>query len=201
MRVAVQDVAMSVPGRQLFRGLNFQARAGEVIAVMGPSGMGKSTLLAGIAGILPLDNGEVVFGQEVHKHSVHWVFQTTNLLPKRSALDNVALMGELRGLSRSDSLSLAQSALDKVGLAERSRECAFKLSGGEKQRVAVARAIASNAPVILADEPTASLDTHSRESVTSALLGAAEAGSCVIVATHDHWVAQQCTRIIDLGAL
>lgn len=130
---------MSAGGRRLFTDLAFDVAGAQMVAVMGPSGSGKSTLLAGIAGLLPVDAGEVRFDDGSKGASIHWVFQTTALLGRRSAADNVALLGELRGIPRNTALTDARVLLGELGLGDRVDERAFRLSGGEKQRVVIAR--------------------------------------------------------------
>ncbi len=190
---------MSVGGRRLFDGLTFEVDEGEMVAVVGPSGSGKSTLLAAIADLLPVDSGVVHVRGDVGKASIHWVFQTAALLGRRSVADNVAVVAELRGVPRPVALADARALLGDLGLGDRMSEPAYRLSGGEKQRVVIARALASRSEVVLADEPTAALDAEARRGVVSALRRAADAGAAVVVATHDAWVAQRCTRIVDLA--
>ncbi|MBO9568259.1 MAG: ATP-binding cassette domain-containing protein [Cellulomonas iranensis] len=195
----MRELAMSVGGRRLFDGLTFEVDEGEMVAVVGPSGSGKSTLLAAIADLLPVDSGVVHVRGDVGKASIHWVFQTAALLGRRSVADNVAVVAELRGVPRPVALADARALLGDLGLGDRMSEPAYRLSGGEKQRVVIARALASRSEVVLADEPTAALDAEARRGVVSALRRAADAGAAVVVATHDAWVAQRCTRIVDLA--
>jgi ABC-type lipoprotein export system ATPase subunit len=191
---------MSAGGRVLFTGLNASASTGEVIALMGPSGVGKSTLIAGVAGLVSVDAGEIRREEGPVRWATHWMFQSTPLLARRSALDNVALVGEMRGHSRELSLAQAGVALAELGLGPRVHLPAFTMSGGEKQRIAVARAVVSGAALILADEPTASLDPDTRSHVVSGLQRAAAAGAIVVIATHDRWVAEQCTRVVEIAS-
>jgi len=190
---------MSAGGRSLFTNLTTSINDGDMIALMGPSGSGKSTLLAGIAGLLPYDAGDVRFHEDIDASDIHWIFQTTSLLPRRTAADNVALVAELRGVPRIQALEYAHALLEELGLMQCANTRAYRLSGGEKQRVAIARALAAHARIILADEPTAALDPHSRSVVVTSLQRAAAAGAAVIVATHDQWVAEHCHSIVDLG--
>jgi ABC-type lipoprotein export system ATPase subunit len=198
MRLNVDRVTMQVGARTLFRELTLGVDSGETLAVLGPSGSGKSTLLGGIAGLIPVESGRVWFDSPASKPSLHWLFQSTPLLMRRNAADNIALVAELKGSSRTESLEVARQLLSDLGLSQRAKDASYRLSGGEKQRVAVARAYVSGADVILADEPTASLDPESREHVTAMLMRSAERGAIVAVATHDPWVAAHCKRVLRL---
>lgn len=190
---------MSAGGRTLFRNLTTTVETGEIIAIMGPSGAGKSTLLAGIAGLAPIDDGRIFVERDFSKTTVHWLFQSTPLLNRRTATDNIALMAEIRGAQRTEALMRSTELLDDLGLIHKADQPVYQLSGGEKQRIAVARAFLSGANLILADEPTASLDPTSRGHVISVLRRAAENGAMVVIATHDHWVADRCKRVVNLS--
>jgi len=198
VQLVVTDLSMGIGGRVLFEGLDFHAQSGEMVALMGPSGSGKSTLIGGIAGQIPIRKGLVAM--EPSEAAIHWVFQSTPLLGRRSGLDNVALAAELRGVPREAALEDSRGLLLNLGLVGRLEVPSYRLSGGEKQRVAVARALMSEADVILADEPTASLDPDSRAQVLRGMRRAAETGAIVILATHDRWVAEQCDQVIELLA-
>lgn len=205
MRLIADSIGMTVGTRALFSGLSFSVRSGEIAALMGPSGAGKSTLLAGIASLAPLSSGsmrhEPASGDEADPKGaerIHWMFQSSPLLSRRSALENVALAHELRGVLRADALEQSLATLTSLGLDDVAEQPVHRLSGGERQRVAVARALAAGPALLLADEPTASLDADSRAVVTEALLAVARNGSTVIVATHDRWVADRCDQIIEL---
>lgn len=200
MRLVIDAVAMSAGGRVLFRDLTTTVDPGEVIAIMGPSGSGKSTLIAGIAGLLPIDIGRIHFDGVSPEPTVHWLFQSTPLLGRRTAIDNIALVAEIRGTPRTEALTRSKALLDDLELGDRADQPVYRLSGGEKQRVAVARAFLSGVNLILADEPTASLDPISRGHVVAMLRRAASTGAMVIIATHDQWVADQCARVLDLTA-
>jgi ABC-type lipoprotein export system ATPase subunit len=191
---------MSAGGRTLFQDVSADIGSGEMVALMGPSGSGKSTLIGGIAGLLPLDAGELRHEDAAADFVTHWLFQSTPLLARRSALDNVAVVAELHGASREIARENARMLLTELGLASRAELPVFRLSGGEKQRVAVAQALVSNAALVLADEPTASLDPDSRAYVVAGLQAAAAGGAAIVVATHDRWVAEACSRIVELSS-
>jgi ABC-type lipoprotein export system ATPase subunit len=199
---------MTVGERVLFSGLSFTVAGGELAALMGPSGVGKSTLLAGIAELAPIAEGAILHELELDEDrwasngpqtpKAHWMFQSSPLLTRRSAVDNVALSYELQGLDRDAALDASLEVLESLGLGTVARQAVHRLSGGERQRVAVARALASRPRLLLADEPTASLDADTRSMVTGALVQVARGGAAVLVATHDRWVADQCDKIIEL---
>lgn len=183
--------------------------SGDVVALTGPSGSGKSTLLHVLAGIERLDSGSVLVGEvelcglrraalAAYRRTVGLVFQRFNLVPALTALDNVLLplLPFRVGFSREDR---ARALLDRVGLTGRERSLPAQLSGGQQQRVAIARALIGAPGLLLADEPTGSLDSGAGEQVMSLLLEvAAERRMTVVVATHDGDVAGRCGRRVRL---
>ncbi|ROL70472.1 ABC transporter ATP-binding protein [Pseudomonas chlororaphis] len=183
--------------------------AGESCAILGASGSGKSTLL-NILGLLDLpDSGHYRFaGNDILKASpdqlaalrnqqIGFVFQSFNLLPRLSALDNVALPLSYRGVPRGESLQRARHLLERVGLAERAEHRPADLSGGQRQRVAIARALVGEPSLILADEPTGNLDSHTAQDIMDLLLTLnRERRVTLIIVTHDAQIAQRLTRQI-----
>jgi putative ABC transport system ATP-binding protein len=188
--------------------INLNIKQGELVAIMGPSGSGKSTMLNLIgcldkptSGSYFLEDREVsrLSGGELAKvrgQKIGFIFQTFNLLPRISALANVEL--GMRYVGGSDRKK-AMDALVKVGLGERANHRPTELSGGEQQRVSIARALVKNPPLLLADEPTGNLDSHSGEAVISMLTSLhAEQGLTLVMITHDTNIAHHCQRIINI---
>lgn len=171
-----------------------------MMGVMGPSGAGKTSLLAMIGGLLAPSRGRVELGggADAAPARVHWIAQTSALLPHRTALDNVRLGPLSVGREPLEAGYRALASLERVGMGALASRRVRALSGGERQRVAVARILASGPGMILADEPTASLDPLSRAAVCEALRELRDAGSLVIVSTHDPAVAAACDRVLRI---
>ncbi len=208
--IRLQDITKVYPmGKRelaVLQGINLNIERGEMVAIMGPSGSGKSTLL-NLLGCLdkPTSGSYYLEDREVSHFSsgelaqvrgkkIGFVFQTFNLLPRATALANVELgMRYVGGTDR----RLALEALAKVGLSDRTNHRPSEMSGGEQQRVAIARALVKKPPIILADEPTGNLDSHSGEEVISILTSLhAEQGITLVMITHDASIAHHCQRII-----
>jgi putative ABC transport system ATP-binding protein len=193
------------------RGVSLEIQQGEMVAIMGPSGSGKSTLMNIIgcldqptAGTYVLDSQPVDRLKDnqladIRNQRIGFVFQTFNLLPRTTALDNVALPLIYGGKRRRQRLKRAREALESVGLGARLRHTPAELSGGQQQRVAIARALINQPTIILADEPTGNLDSQSGQEVMDMLRTLnRERGITVIVVTHDPVIAQQTARILQL---
>lgn len=207
----VEGLSLDVPGRRLLDAIEFTAEAGECLAVVGPSGSGKTSLLNCLSGIVMPTAGSVrvdgveLAGLKVSKRTafrlrrIGMVFQFGELLPELTALENVALPLRLLGGSRRDAERRAAEWLDRLGLSEKGGAHPDVLSGGETQRVGVARALAHEPSLILADEPTGALDESSSALIVGLLVGAArELGATVLVATHDPLVASKSDRVLAL---
>jgi putative ABC transport system ATP-binding protein len=194
---------------QALRGLSCRIERGEMVAIMGPSGCGKSTLM-NIMGCLdvPTSGSYLLDGAEVSRLSdsqladvrnkkIGFVFQSFNLLPRTSALANVEL--PLLYGNRRDSGKLALEALEKVGMGPRAAHKPTELSGGEQQRVAIARALVNNPSILLADEPTGNLDSHSSQDIVAILEELnGQDGITVVLVTHEREIAAHTQRIIFL---
>jgi putative ABC transport system ATP-binding protein len=198
------------------RGINLRVARGEFIALMGPSGSGKSTLLHLIAAMDRPSGGQVaVLGQELGRlndrqlarwrnEHIGFVFQAFNLIPVLTALENVELPLKLTRLKKRDRIEHAMTALRLVGLEDRVDHLPRQLSGGEEQRVAMARAIVSDPDLILADEPTGNLDAASAQEVLTLLARLhTEFGKTLLIVTHDPHAAHfaQKVRYLDKGEL
>lgn len=183
------------------RNASMAVKRGEVVALLGPSGAGKSTFLTAVGLINPPSSGKVIIGGQLvmdgpqamtnlrvfrRKH-IGYVFQKSNLIPFLSAAENVRVALELDGWSPSSARARAVELLDALGVADRANNLPSMLSGGQQQRVAVARALANRPSILLADEPTAALDSHRGRQVMELFAKVAhEYGTGVIVVTHDH---------------
>jgi putative ABC transport system ATP-binding protein len=195
------------------RDITLSVAAGEVVGLLGPSGSGKSTLLNAIGAILEPNegwmklDGEVVYDnrwlrrdlRRLRLDKIGFIFQTHNLLPFLDATDNVAVVHYLAGLARQESVKRAEQLLDYLQVGHRKHAMPSQLSGGEAQRVAIARALANSPRIILADEPTAALDSV-RAGIVMDLLRklAAEQQAAIIAVTHDEKIFDRFDRIFKL---
>jgi putative ABC transport system ATP-binding protein len=195
---------------RVLRSIDLTITRGEYVALMGPSGSGKSTLM-NILGCLdtPTSGEYYLNGREVARLSdneladirnkeIGFIFQTFNLLPRSTALDNVILPLIYAGLNRNDRDAAARKALDQVGLSDRVMHKPNELSGGQRQRVAIARALVNNPSILLADEPTGNLDTKTSIEIMGLLHDIHSKGNTIIIVTHEEDIAQHAHRIIRL---
>ena len=193
------------------KGVNVDLMAGELTLLMGPSGSGKTTLLSILGCILSPTGGSLRLAgrstdglsaegmADLRRRHVGFVFQSYNLIPTLTALENVMLALDLRGASLKDAPHLAWEALEAVRLSHRAHVSPSKLSGGEKQRVSIARALAGSPSVILADELTAALDSENGQAVMQLLAEVAKDKSrAVLVVTHDHRTLEYGDRMIRI---
>jgi len=211
--ISFSAVAKRYPGGQdALAGVSFSLAAGELAFVTGPSGAGKSTLLKLIPAIeRPTAGSVVVNGQNVGalkrgaipylRRNLGLVFQDHKLLYDRSVFDNVMLPLAFGALAPRDAARRVRAALDKVGLLARERANPIQLSGGEQQRLAIARAVVNRPAVLVADEPTANLDAESAARVVDILLSFNQVGVTLVLATHDEaLVARHGRRVLQLAA-
>ena len=193
----------------ILKGIDLNIGKGEAIGLIGPSGSGKSTLLMVMAGLERADSGTVtVAGEELGRlnedalarfrgRNVGIVCQSFHLIPTMTALENVAVPLELAGVA--DANERAQAELESVGLGQRLHHYPAQLSGGEQQRVAVARALAPHPAILVADEPTGNLDEDTGQQIVDLLFaGHEERGTTLVLVTHDASLAQRCGRVVRL---
>ncbi|SDP50612.1 putative ABC transport system ATP-binding protein [Filomicrobium insigne] len=196
---------------QVLKGIDLDLKPGELTLLMGPSGSGKTTLLSILGCILTQNSGELeIAGRnttgmspeemaDLRRHHIGFVFQSYNLFPTLTALENVMLALDVRDQLPADAPHRAASALNAVGLSHRINTYPSKLSGGEKQRVAIARALAGSPSVILADEPTAALDSENGQAVMALLAEVSrDTSRAVLAVTHDHRTLKYADRIIRI---
>jgi putative ABC transport system ATP-binding protein len=205
--IEARNLFLSFGETPALRGASLGVREGEIVAVMGPSGSGKSTLLHCLAGILVPQDGQVWFGRqrldtlgderrsELRRNRFGFVFQSGQLVPELTAEENVALPLLLSGTRRGPAMTAARKWFGPLGLDGLERRRSGELSGGQAQRVALARGLVASPEVLFADEPTGSLDSVSGELVMNLLTGAArEKGTTVVLVTHDARVAAYAHR-------
>jgi putative ABC transport system ATP-binding protein len=192
-------------------GVDLDIHGGQLTMLMGPSGSGKTTLLSIMGCILRASSGSVrIRGQEVaglkerqlpsiRLAHIGFIFQGFNLFPALTAGENVEYIGSLKGLSRAEARRRAQALFEQVGMAGKYNTLPSDLSGGQKQRVAIARALAGDPEIILADEPTAALDSHSGRTVIEMLADLAHnRGRAVVIVTHDNRISEFADRTIRI---
>jgi putative ABC transport system ATP-binding protein len=196
---------------EALRGVDLAVRRGEMVAIMGPSGCGKTTLLNCLSGIDTFDEGEIwidgralraLSDRELTRYrarSMGFVFQAYNLLPVLDAAENVELPLLLTGITAGEARAQALAALDAVGLADRATHRPARLSGGEQQRVAVARAIAARPAIVWADEPTGNLDSATAADLMALLRRLnTSLGQTFVIVTHAGEVGRQADRIVRM---
>ena len=209
--IEIQGITKSFGELQVLKGINLIIYKGEVVSVVGPSGAGKTTLLQIMGTLDKADCGSVVInGIEVgnlkekelsafRNKQIGFVFQFHQLLPEFTALENVMIPALIGGMSSDKAMKKAKETLDFLGLAERASHKPAELSGGEKQRVAVARALINDPAVIFADEPSGSLDSKNKEELHQLFFDLREKlGQTFVIVTHDEGLAQLTDRTIHM---
>ena len=190
--------------------VSLNLRDSEFVAILGPSGSGKTTLLNIIGGLDRYDSGDLVINgistkkytdrdwDSYRNHTIGFVFQSYNLIPHQTVLANVELALTISGISGAERKRRATEALQKVGLGNQLHKHPSEMSGGQMQRVAIARALVNNPDILLADEPTGALDSHTGREVLGLLQQLHQQGHTVVLITHDNSIAVQADRIIRL---
>jgi putative ABC transport system ATP-binding protein len=205
-----RDYVLGAEVVHALRGVNLQIKRNEFTAIMGPSGSGKSTLMNLLGCLDTPTSGEYWLNSQkvseldddelarIRNKEIGFVFQTFNLLPRASALHNVELPLIYAGVSAKQRRDQAADALEKVGLGDRMDHRPSEISGGERQRVAIARALVNNPSIILADEPTGNLDSHTSAEIMEVLEGLHDGGQTVVLITHEHDIAEHASRQIHI---
>jgi putative ABC transport system ATP-binding protein len=213
--IQVKDVVKSFPVGDgeitVLKGISFDVQGGEFLSIVGPSGNGKSTLLNMITGIdRPTDGEVVVTGRKVHKMSENqlasWrgehvgiIFQFFQMLPALSLLQNIILPMDFAGkYSPKERRERAMHLLDTVGLADQAHKLPGMVSGGQQQRAAIARALANDPPLLVADEPTGNLDTRTAGDVFALFASLVEEGKTMLMVTHDKELASRVPRVVEI---
>ena len=209
--IEIQGITKSFGELQVLKGIDLTIYKGEVVSIVGPSGAGKTTLLQIMGTLDKADAGSVLIdGKEVRcmkekelsafrNQRIGFVFQFHQLLPEFTALENVMMPALIGGTSQREAMKKAQETLEFLGLAERASHKPSELSGGEKQRVAVARALINNPAVIFADEPSGSLDSRNKEELHQLFFDLREKlGQTFVIVTHDEGLAQLTDRTIHM---
>ena len=209
--IQLQGITKSFGSLQVLRGIDLNIDKGEIVSIVGPSGAGKTTLLQIMGTLDAPDNGTVTIGGTLvsrmkekelsafrNKH-IGFVFQFHQLLPEFTALENVMIPAFIAGVSKKEATASALELLEFMGLADRAGHKPNELSGGEKQRVAVARALINHPAVVLADEPSGSLDTHNKEELHQLFFDLrSRFGQTFVIVTHDEGLAQITDRTVHM---
>ena len=212
--IQVEDVHKSYDLGETFvhalRGVSFSIEVGEFVSIMGPSGSGKSTLMNIVGCLDTPSKGTYLLNDKnvgnldeeqlagIRNREIGFVFQKFHLLPRSSALENVALPLKYASVKQSERLFRAEEVLDKVGLSHRLTHKPTELSGGEQQRVAIARALVNSPSILFADEPTGNLDSKTGHQVLEIFKDLNKRGQTIVVITHEREIAEQSQRIITI---
>lgn len=211
MSLSCVNVVKSYPGLAVLRGVNLQVDDSETVAIRGASGTGKSTLLQCLGLLDRADSGTITIGDtridqasastrsRLRARKIGFVFQAFHLLPDFNVLENIVMSARAAGLPLAKAQADALTLLDRVGIADKASQSIGVLSGGERSRVALCRALLTKPSVLLADEPTGNLDPGTASLVLQQMLDLAQANhTSVIIVTHDHHIADRCDRSLVL---
>ncbi|MCT6876717.1 MAG: ABC transporter ATP-binding protein [Lactobacillus apis] len=208
--IELKNITKKFENKTVFANFNLQIDQNEMVAIIGPSGSGKSTLLNILGLIDKVDDGDYQFeqytnikpnsrlAQKIIREKISYLFQNFALIEEDTVLQNLLLALKYVKQSKKEKTEIITAALQKVGLSEYLNSKIYELSGGQQQRIAVARAIIKPSELVLADEPTGSLDSKNRDEIIKLLLELNAAGKTVIVVTHDSHVAEKCHRVLEL---
>lgn len=209
--IKIENITKSFGSLQVLKGVNLEISKGEVVSIVGPSGAGKTTLLQLVGALDTPDGGAIYFsGENLCKMSsnrlaafrnthIGFVFQFHQLLPEFTALENIMIPALIAGKGRAEAARRATELLQLMGLSARADHKPSQMSGGENQRIAVARALVNNPDVILADEPSGSLDSHNKEELHKLFFDLRDRfGQTFIIVTHDEKLAQITDRTIRM---
>lgn len=209
--IRIENITKSFGTLQVLKGVDLEISKGEVVSIVGPSGAGKTTLLQLIGALDTPDSGAIFFGDDnictmnssrlaaFRNRHIGFVFQFHQLLPEFTALENVMIPALIAGKSRTEAAKEAMELLALMGLADRAEHKPSQMSGGENQRVAVARALVNRPDVVLADEPSGSLDSHNKEELHKLFFELRDRfGQTFIIVTHDETLATITDRTIRM---
>ena len=209
--IEIREITKSFGSLQVLKGINLDIHSGEIVSIVGPSGAGKTTLLQILGTLDKPDGGSIIFsGRDIGKmegralsrfrnKEIGFVFQFHQLLPEFTALENVMIPAFIAGKSRKEAQQRAMELLQFMNLADRAAHRPQQLSGGENQRVAVARALVNNPAVILADEPSGSLDSHNKQELHQLFFDLRDRfGQTFVIVTHDEQLASLTDRTIHM---
>lgn len=209
--INIRGINKSYGNLRVLRDINLDIERGEVVSIVGPSGAGKTTLLQVMGSLERPDNGRVMYGStDIYKlrdkelanyrnANIGFIFQFHQLLPEFTMIENVALPALIGGSSRDESMKRAAELIDYLGLADRAGHRPAQLSGGERQRAAVARALMNRPSVIMADEPSGSLDSHNRRELHKLFFDLRrDMGQTFVIVTHDESLAADTDRIVHM---
>ena len=209
--IRIENITKNFGTLQVLKGVNLEIAKGEVVSIVGPSGAGKTTLLQLIGALDSPEGGAIFFGEDnictmnsnrlaaFRNRHIGFVFQFHQLLPEFTALENVMIPALIAGKSRNDAAKDAMELLQLMGLADRAEHKPSQMSGGENQRVAVARALVNRPDVVLADEPSGSLDSHNKEELHKLFFELRDRfGQTFIIVTHDETLATLTDRTIRM---